>query len=193
MSTDSTTPRQSWAGFWRLNPPSLAAGWALPCGRPGGSCVPACAGCPGPAGSQPARRPTRGRSPPGPGWLRPASATVLSEATGAGHRSAAGPPAGWAMRKEKVTGWSPGQGSLHPPGLPQLDTWQLWDERGAPENQGAREPPGSELQFMSSSSSHGPCREICSSIERVRKPRLRNGQRLMEETVGRAGIKPGWF
>lgn len=80
--------------------PPLPASWASPCSRLDGSCVPACAGCPGPAGSQPAQRPMRGRSHPGPGWLLPAFARVQSAVTVAGHRSAAGPPVGRAIGEE---------------------------------------------------------------------------------------------
>lgn len=92
-----------WALGAPICPPPPGS-WVSPCGRLGRNCVPACAGCPGPAGSQPAQHQTRGRSRPGPGWLLPASARVLSAATGAGQRSAAGPPAGWATGEEMGDG-----------------------------------------------------------------------------------------
>lgn len=95
--------------------PPPPAGWVSPCGTLGGSCAPACGGCPGPAGSRPVRRRTRGTSHPGPGWLLPAFARVPSSATAAGHRSAAGPPVGRATREE--TGDWPMAGAEIPAGI----------------------------------------------------------------------------
>lgn len=88
---------------WALGTPACPpppGSWVSPCGRPGRSCVPACASCPGPAGSQPAQHLMRGRSLPRPGWLLPAFARVPSAATVADQRSAAGPPVGGAMGEE---------------------------------------------------------------------------------------------
>lgn len=73
---------------------ALTMGKASPFGRLDGSCVPAGAGCPSPAGNQPAGCPICGGCRPGPGLTRSASARVPSAGTAAGHRSAAGPPVG---------------------------------------------------------------------------------------------------